>query len=113
MKAYRGMESYFHSFLTLALDGDDWSTSCPWQLFSSLSFSSSSCSSLAQQPNAGQGHLIQATVPIEQEASAATAGLDFRRGNRRRYEHLNGLSTYMPIGLRRGSTADRLLGLRV
>jgi hypothetical protein len=29
MKAYWGMEVYLHSFLTLALDGDEWSASRP------------------------------------------------------------------------------------
>jgi len=29
IKAYGGVEERFHSFLTLALDGGDWSTSCP------------------------------------------------------------------------------------
>jgi hypothetical protein len=29
MKTYRGMEVYLHAFLTLALDGDEWSDSRP------------------------------------------------------------------------------------
>jgi len=32
MKAYGRLEVYFHSFLTMALDGDDWSALFPCNL---------------------------------------------------------------------------------